>query len=42
MVVVYAVRRSLRGVLALGVGVACLLPLLPAAVAARYSAPEST
>jgi O-antigen/teichoic acid export membrane protein/O-antigen ligase len=36
VVVLYAVRRSLRGVLALCVGVACLLPLLPAAVAARF------
>ncbi|MEV0977933.1 O-antigen ligase family protein [Streptomyces sp. NPDC049915] len=35
-IVLYAARRSLRGVLALGVGAACLVPLLPAAIAARF------
>ncbi|MFF8973587.1 O-antigen ligase family protein [Streptomyces sp. NPDC014995] len=36
MIVLYAARRSLRGVLALSVGAACLVPLLPAAIAARF------
>lgn len=36
VIALYAARRSLRGVLALGVGAACLVPLLPAAIAARF------
>ncbi|MDQ0989420.1 O-antigen ligase family protein [Streptomyces sp. V3I7] len=36
VIALYAARRSLRGVLALSVGVACLVPLLPAAIAARF------
>ncbi|WP_405648098.1 O-antigen ligase family protein [Streptomyces sp. NBC_00019] len=36
VVALYALRRSLRGVLALGAGAACLVPLLPAAIAARF------
>lgn len=36
MIVLYAARRSLRGALALGAGAACMLPLLPAAIAARF------
>ncbi|WP_354637086.1 O-antigen ligase family protein [Kitasatospora camelliae] len=36
MLVVYAGRRALRGILALGVGAACLVPLMPAAIAARF------
>ncbi|MCF1645400.1 O-antigen ligase family protein [Streptomyces indiaensis] len=36
VIVLYAARRSLRGVLATSVGAACLLPLLPAAIAARF------
>ncbi|MFF7646781.1 O-antigen ligase family protein [Streptomyces canus] len=36
MIVLYAARRSLRGALALGAGAACTLPLLPAAIAARF------
>ncbi|WP_327686472.1 O-antigen ligase family protein [Streptomyces sp. NBC_00467] len=36
VIVIYAARRSLRGVLALSVGAACLVPLLPAAIAARF------
>ncbi len=36
VIAIYAARRSLRGVLALSVGAACLLPLLPAAIAARF------
>ncbi|MET7690722.1 O-antigen ligase family protein [Streptomyces sp. NPDC005483] len=36
MIALYAARRSLRGVLALSVGAACLVLLLPAAIAARF------
>ncbi|GAP48564.1 polysaccharide biosynthesis protein [Streptomyces azureus] len=36
VVALYALRRSMRGVLALGFGAACLVPLLPAAIAARF------
>lgn len=36
MIALYAARRSLRGALALGAGAACMLPLLPAAIAARF------
>ncbi|WP_159083150.1 O-antigen ligase family protein [Streptomyces sp. P3] len=36
VIALYAARRSLRGLLALSVGAACLVPLLPAAIAARF------
>ncbi|MBW8736003.1 MAG: O-antigen ligase family protein [Streptomyces turgidiscabies] len=36
VIAIYAARRSLRGLLALGVGAACLVTLLPAAIAARF------
>ncbi|MEH0578083.1 MULTISPECIES: O-antigen ligase family protein [Streptomyces] len=36
VVAAYALRRSMRGILALGFGAVCLLPLLPAAIAARF------
>jgi O-antigen ligase len=36
VIAVYAARRSLRGVLALGAAAACVVPLLPAAIAARF------
>jgi O-antigen/teichoic acid export membrane protein/O-antigen ligase len=37
VVVVYALRKSIRGLIGLAVGTACLLPILPAAVTARFS-----
>ncbi|MEW1913805.1 O-antigen ligase family protein [Kitasatospora sp. NPDC085895] len=36
MMVVYTYRRALRGILALGFGATCLVPLVPAAIAARF------
>ncbi len=33
----YAIRRSIRGLIALVIGLACLLPILPTAVTARFS-----
>ncbi|MDQ0956283.1 O-antigen/teichoic acid export membrane protein/O-antigen ligase [Streptomyces sp. B4I13] len=36
VVAAYALRRSMRGILALGFGALCILPLLPAAIAARF------
>ncbi|MFJ3305923.1 O-antigen ligase family protein [Streptomyces sp. NPDC086549] len=36
VVALYAFRRSLRGLLALGVGAACLVPLLPAVIGVRF------
>jgi O-antigen/teichoic acid export membrane protein/O-antigen ligase len=36
VIVVYALRRSVRGLIGLAVGIACLAPVLPAAVTARF------
>jgi O-antigen/teichoic acid export membrane protein/O-antigen ligase len=36
VVIVYALRRSVRGLIGLAIGVACLAPVLPAAVTARF------
>lgn len=37
VVVIYALRRSVRGLIGLAVGIGCLIPVLPAAVTARFS-----
>lgn len=37
VVVWYALRRSLRGLIGLAIGIGCLLPFLPAAVTARFN-----